>query len=64
MPQTLEAIDHANAAKVPLIVAVNKIDKPDALPDRVKKQLRKPSLAANKVGKHTFDHYLKTECPQ
>jgi translation initiation factor IF-2 len=39
MPQTLEAMDHAQAAKVPIIVAVNKIDKPDALPDRVKKQL-------------------------
>jgi len=39
MPQTLEAIDHATAAKVPLILAVNKIDKPGALPDRVKKQL-------------------------
>jgi len=39
MPQTLEAIDHAHAAEVPIIVAVNKIDKPDALPDRVKKQL-------------------------
>ena len=39
MPQTLEAIDHAKAANVPLIVAVNKIDKPDALPERVKKQL-------------------------
>jgi len=39
MPQTLEAIDHARAAEVPIIVAVNKIDKPDALPDRVKKQL-------------------------
>jgi translation initiation factor IF-2 len=39
MPQTLEAMDHAQAAKVPIIVAVNKIDKPEALPDRVKKQL-------------------------
>src|SRR5579872_4529287 len=39
MPQTLEAIDHARAAEVPIIVAVNKIDKPDALPERVKKQL-------------------------
>jgi translation initiation factor IF-2 len=39
MPQTVEAIDHAHAAKVPIIVAVNKIDKPDAMPDRVKKQL-------------------------
>jgi translation initiation factor IF-2 len=39
MPQTLEAIDHAKAANVPIIVAVNKIDKPEANPERVKKQL-------------------------
>jgi translation initiation factor IF-2 len=39
MPQTMEAIDHARAAEVPIIVAVNKIDKPEANPDRVKKQL-------------------------
>jgi translation initiation factor IF-2 len=39
MPQTLEAIDHAKAANVPIIVAVNKVDKPEANPDRVKKQL-------------------------
>jgi len=39
MPQTLEAIDHAKAAEVPIIVAVNKIDKPNANPERVKKQL-------------------------
>jgi len=39
MPQTLEAMDHAKAAKVPIVVAVNKIDKPEAMPDRVKKQL-------------------------
>jgi translation initiation factor IF-2 len=39
MPQTLEAIDHARAADVPIIVAVNKIDKPEANPERVKKQL-------------------------
>ena len=39
MPQTVEAIDHAHAAEVPIIVAVNKIDKPGALPERVKKQL-------------------------
>jgi translation initiation factor IF-2 len=39
MPQTLEAIDHARAAEVPILVAVNKIDKPEAQPDRVKQQL-------------------------
>src|SRR5436190_2488425 len=39
MPQTLEAIDHARAAKVPIIVAINKIDKPDAQPERIKQQL-------------------------
>jgi len=39
MPQTLEAVDHAKAAGVPIIVAVNKIDKPEAQPDRIKQQL-------------------------
>jgi translation initiation factor IF-2 len=39
MPQTIEAIDHARAAKVPIIVAINKVDKPDAQPDRIKQQL-------------------------
>jgi translation initiation factor IF-2 len=39
MPQTVEAIEHAKAAKVPIVVAINKIDKPDANPDRVKKEL-------------------------
>lgn len=39
MPQTIEAISHAKAAGVPLIVAINKIDKPDANPDRIKQQL-------------------------
>lgn len=41
MPQTIEAIQHAKAAEVPLIVAVNKIDKPDADPDRAKQELSK-----------------------
>ena len=36
MPQTIEAIQHAKAANVPIVVAVNKIDKPDADPDRVR----------------------------
>ncbi len=53
MPQTLEAIDHATAAKVPLIVAVNKIDKPDALPDRVKKQLADRGLMPEDWGGST-----------
>jgi translation initiation factor IF-2 len=53
MPQTLEAIDHAKAAKVPLIVAVNKIDKPDALPDRVKKQLGDRGLVPEDWGGET-----------
>ena len=39
MPQTVEAIDHARAAKVPIVVAINKIDKPNANPDRVRKEL-------------------------
>jgi translation initiation factor IF-2 len=39
MPQTLEAIDHARAAEVPMVVAINKIDKPDANPDRVRQEL-------------------------
>ena len=46
MPQTLEAIDHARAAKVPIIVAINKIDKPDADIDRIKRQLADRGLVA------------------
>ena len=53
MPQTLEAIDHAKAANVPIIVAVNKIDKPDALPDRVKKQLADRGLMPEDWGGNT-----------
>lgn len=54
MPQTLEAIDHAKAAKVPLIIAVNKIDKPDAQPDRVKKQLADRGLLPEEWGGDTI----------
>jgi translation initiation factor IF-2 len=50
MPQTLEAIDHARAAKVPIIVAVNKIDKPDANPERVKQQLADRGLQPTQWG--------------
>jgi translation initiation factor IF-2 len=53
MPQTLEAIDHARAGKAPLVVAINKIDKPDALPDRVKKQLADRGLMPEAWGGDT-----------
>jgi len=53
MPQTLEAIDHARAAKVPIVVAVNKIDKANALPDRVKKQLADRGLLPEDWGGDT-----------
>jgi len=53
MPQTLEAIDHARAAKVPIIVAINKIDKPEAQPERIKQQLADRSLLAEDWGGDT-----------
>jgi translation initiation factor IF-2 len=53
MPQTLEAIDHAHAAEVPIIVAVNKIDKPGAMPERVKKQLADRGLVPEDWGGKT-----------
>jgi len=53
MPQTLEAIAHAKDAKVPIIVAVNKIDKPEANPDRVKTQLSEHGLAPEEWGGET-----------
>jgi translation initiation factor IF-2 len=53
MPQTLEAIDHAHAAEVPIIVAVNKIDKPGAMPERVKKQLADRGLMPEDWGGKT-----------
>jgi translation initiation factor IF-2 len=50
MPQTLEAIDHAKAAAVPTIVAINKIDLPDANPDRIKQQLTERELVIEEWG--------------
>jgi len=50
MPQTLEAIDHARAAKVPIIIALNKIDKPDANPDRVKNGLAEAGVVVEEYG--------------
>lgn len=54
MPQTIEAINHAKAAKIPIIVAVNKIDKADADPDRVLVQLADYGLSAEKWGGDTL----------
>jgi len=53
MPQTLEAINHARAAKVPIVVAINKIDKPDAQPERVKRQLADLDLMPEEWGGQT-----------
>lgn len=50
MPQTIEAINHAKAAQVPIIVAVNKIDKPEANPDNIKRQLSEHGLLAEDWG--------------
>lgn len=54
MPQTQEAIDHARAADVPILVAINKIDKPDANPDRVKQELAERELAPEDWGGQTI----------
>jgi translation initiation factor IF-2 len=71
MPQTIEAIDHARAAKVPIVVAINKIDKPNANPDRVKKELADkgvlleswggdvPSAEISATKKQGIDHLLE-----
>jgi translation initiation factor IF-2 len=54
MPQTIEAIDHAKEAKVPIVVALNKIDKPEANPDRVKTQLAERGLNPEDWGGKTI----------
>ncbi|GAB6098850.1 hypothetical protein JCM16358_07290 [Halanaerocella petrolearia] len=53
MPQTVEAINHAQAAEVPIIVAVNKIDKPNAQPDRVKQELTQHGIVPEEWGGDT-----------
>jgi translation initiation factor IF-2 len=53
MPQTIEAIDHARAAKVPIVVAVNKIDKADANPERVKTELSEHGVVIEEYGGDT-----------
>ena len=50
MPQTVEAIDHAKAAKVPMIVAINKMDKPDAKPKRVSTELLQHEVQVESLG--------------
>ena len=54
MPQTIEAIDHAKAAKVPIIVAVNKIDKPGANPERVMREMSERGLTPDTWGGDTL----------
>jgi translation initiation factor IF-2 len=58
MPQTLEAIDHARAAEVPIVVAVNKIDKANANPDRVKKELSERGLMPEDWGGDTVTVHI------
>jgi translation initiation factor IF-2 len=55
MPQTAEAIQHAKAAKVPMIVAINKIDKPDAKPDRVRTELLQYEVQVEALGGDVLD---------
>ncbi len=55
MPQTVEAIQHAKAAKVPIIVAINKIDKPDAKPERVRSELLQHEIQVETLGGEVLD---------
>jgi translation initiation factor IF-2 len=55
MPQTVEAIHHAKAAKVPMIVAINKIDKPDAKPERVRAELLQHEVQVESLGGDVLD---------
>ena len=55
MPQTVEAIHHAKAAKVPIIVAINKMDKPDAKPDRVRTDLLQHEIQVESLGGDVVD---------
>jgi len=54
MPQTVEAINHAKAAKVPIVIAINKIDKPGADPSRIKQELMKYELLPEELGGETL----------
>jgi len=55
MPQTVEAINHAQAAKVPMIVAINKVDRPDAKPERVRSELLQHEVQVESLGGQVLD---------
>ena len=54
MPQTIESINHAKAAEIPIIVAINKMDKPEANPDRIKQQLTEYGIVCEEWGGETI----------
>ena len=64
MPQTIEAIDHAKAAQVPIVVAVNKIDRPDANPDRVRTELVNHGLQPEEWGGETIFEDVSAKAKQ
>jgi len=64
MPQTKEAINHGRAAGIPIVVAVNKMDKPDADPDKVKRELAELDLAPEEWGGETLWAYISAKTGQ
>ncbi|WP_134500786.1 translation initiation factor IF-2 [Microvirga pakistanensis] len=64
MPQTIEAITHAQAAGVPLIVAINKVDKPDANPQRVRTELLQHSIVVESMGGETLEFEVSAKTGQ
>ncbi|MGO4706539.1 translation initiation factor IF-2 [Microvirga sp. 2MCAF38] len=64
MPQTIEAITHAQAAGVPLIVAINKVDKPDANPQRVRTELLQHSIVVESLGGETLEFEVSAKTGQ
>ncbi len=64
MPQTIEAITHAQAAGVPLIVAINKVDKPEANPQRVRTELLQHSIVVESMGGETLEFEVSAKSGQ
>ncbi|MCX5771934.1 MAG: translation initiation factor IF-2 [Candidatus Hydrogenedentes bacterium] len=64
MPQTVEAIDHARAAEVPIVVAINKCDKPDAQPDRIRQELTQYNLVDEQWGGKTIMKNISAKTKQ